>query len=249
MSNVLSKFEQGDIQTGYRNLIANFGSYVELARDVAYEQSESHREFEVGAVGVAIRPGSGDLVTVVGANLKIKHPHDEELDEEIDPELAGLHEEFEIPRSVPKFCAEMATIMQSEGKDLFFVAEVIAATTDPEEIAGVTNGIQLQTLPPCEDACLPVLDNSPATSRATLYVSAGLDRDIFQVRNMRMLKNLYRTRRETGVAIGSISVQNTALSLGYFDQRVAAHDFSNGLPARVISSFTRQALTYPSTLR
>jgi hypothetical protein len=248
MSNVLSQFEKGEIQDGYRKLIRGFGSYVELSRDMACEQSESYRDFEVGSVGVAMRPGSSDLVTVVGANLKIKHLEDENTEDERELEIERLFDTHLIPRNPDPVCAEMSAVIQSEDKGLFFVAHIVAATTDIEEIAGVTRGLRLPTLPPCGN-CVPVLDKSPSTSRATLYVSAGLDENIFQVRNMRMLKNLYLRREESGVAVGRISVQNTALSLAYYNDRIAAHDFSNGLPARAVSSFTRQALTYPSTAR
>jgi hypothetical protein len=247
MQNILTRFECGEIEQGYRQLIDNFVEYVELARDTA-ELAESYREFEVGNIAVAMKPGVLDLITVPGANLKIRHncAGERHEEEEISPEdecPEDLHEAYNIPIDVPKVCAEMAACTTVEDQDLFFIGKFIAGTGNEQEIEQVT-GIKTRTLPPCYD-CAVILDKSRHTSRATLYTSVSLDEDIFQIRTMRHLKKLHKEQRENQ-PVGRISKEISKIALESYNSMVKSHDFTRGYPSRFISSFARSSLLYAS---
>ncbi len=176
MEHPLSRFEKGEIIDHYREFIKTLPELVELSRDMASDHAESYRDFEVGNLGVLARPGVKGLMTVGGANVKIKHiKENDELDDDPELEFHDLHEGFEIPRDVPPFCAEMATVETIDDDEAFVIGHVTTATTDIEEIADVT-GVRTATLPPCRN-CTPILKRAPNTSQATLYVSAGLDKN------------------------------------------------------------------------
>lgn len=251
MAHVLNSFEKGELIDHYRSFIQLLPEFVDFSRDMASDHAESYREFEVGNLGVAVLPGVKGLKTFSGANFKIKHL-DDEVDapsDDSDTDLHDLHDEHDIPRDVPKVCAEMATINAVDSEELFFIGHVTTATTKVEEIEAIT-GVPTATLPPCSE-CVPVLDNSPNTSAATLYVSAGLDEDVCQVRNMRLLKQLYHTGQERRLTLGRVGriatngdlSQETTRSLARYDQMIRGHIFNNAPHSRAISSFARSAIT------
>lgn len=258
MSEILQKFEHGEIQAGYRQLIEDWPVYIELSRDMAHNHAESYREFDVGNVGIGIKPGQSELITFSGANFKIKHLDElnsgagmddtetENFHDDPEAEIEHLHSTFNIPREAPAFCAEMATIAQAENDELFFIAHVTTASSNENEIKEIT-GVSTRTLPPCEP-CVAVLDRSSHTGKATLYASASLDEDIFQLRNMRLLKQLYRRGSEK-LPVARLSVQNTKRALELFDSRMGAHDFSKSSPSYAVSSFARTALVQAAVSR
>jgi hypothetical protein len=253
--NVLNNFETHEIIDGFRNYVAHFSEYAELAQ-LTSNDAESWRNFEVGVTAVGIQPGVEEPTIIAGANSKIDHTA--ELDSEehnLEDEhehisYQDLHDLYDIPKRPPKNCGELEVLQRAtdlaDEKQIYLVGFLIAASTDPADIHGVgENNVITQTLTPCGDVCVPMLTNSRATSRATLYASTGYSaNDIFQIRNIRDLNRLQKSRSETMTPesfLPRLHFNLGARALEVFDNRME-HTVIVGKPSRAVSVIARQAL-------
>jgi len=232
-----------------------FEEFADYAQE-ASNDAESHRDFDVGGVGIAILPGTGELIIISGANSKINHITQanadlsfEEDQEETEKELehiGDIHDEYDIPTEVYKNCAEMDVSFKAEelfpGKPLHFIAFIVAASTDAEEIRGVTN-LDTRTLCPCSE-CMPILLNSERTSRSTQYVSTGFSPNSeFEIRNARRLRELYRTGSERfGNNVPRLSGDIGKKEVEIFNSRIKNTEFMGSKPSRIISAISRSSL-------
>lgn len=266
MSEILQAFEREQLVKGFRSVIEDFPDFVELSRDTAFNRSESYRGFEVGNVGVGISPGCDDLIVIEGANYKQKYTDEHEaLLHHPEDMIEGLHDELGIARETMPVCAEMDTLLRMEIEidpdtrqefdQVFFLAHFITATTDRDEIRDVTK-MDTKTLTPCS-ACTRVVDESPHIGKATLFISAGLDRDVFQVRNLRVLKQLQKEVTAQQAAkprqlrklasekkdpLRRFSEKEVKRALEFYDVRTRRHISRHGAASYGISSIARAAL-------
>lgn len=254
--NALNQFETPEIIEAYRMYTASFAEFADYAQEAA-DRAESHRGFDVGSVGIAILPGTPELTIVHGANNKINHitqanaglSFEEDGTDEIDDELEHLgdiHEEYGVPSVVDKNCAEMdVTIKAGEsfpGQSPHFIAFIVAASTDLQEIRDVTN-LDTRTLPPCTE-CVPILLNNESTSRSTHYVSTGFSPNSeFEIRTARRLRELYRTGGDSfSTSVPHLSGDIGMRAVEMFDSRLKNTRITSSRPSRIISAISRASL-------
>lgn len=275
MHHVLHELSAKELRDGYRQYIEEFSDIVELARDNAQDRYVSHRDFMVGNVGVCIQPGREGISRIPGANYKlVHHEDDDENESEFDehPEISELHTDYGIPRNLHKLCAETDVILRQDmvrdygndvwadvpqkylgrtpelSKPLFFIAHIVVATLDTDDIASVMPDSMdtPTTLPPC-DECSVTLPRCESTSNATQYVSAGLEGDIFQIRMQDNLKNLYQNNKDDSrvqAEVGMITRKSTDRALDYYDKGVNSRAFRRpgSKPSAFYSNLARDAL-------
>lgn len=253
MSAHLSHFETSDIQEGYREYTRRFGEFVDLAQEISNE-AESYRNFDVGCVGVAILPGVSELKVISGANTKINHiaqanaglNYEEDADEL--EHIGDIHMGYGVPIAPNKNCAEMEVCQEADeseeykGKSLHFLAFIVAASTDSQEIRDITN-LDTRTLPPCTE-CVPILLNHESTTRATQYVATGFSPNSeFEIRTARRLKELYRIGGDKfGNHTPRLSGDIGERAAEMFDSRMKNTQFMGNRPSRIFSSISRAAL-------
>lgn len=250
--NALNNFKTAEIVEAHRMYTASFGEFAEYAQE-ASNNAESYRDFDVGGVGIAVRPGTSELIVIAGANSKINHiaqanaelSFAEDVDEELE-HIGDIHEEYDVPTEVSKNCAEMDVSLKADelfpGKSLHFISFIVAASTDAEEIRGVTN-LNTRTLCPCTE-CMAVLLNNESTSRSTQYVSTGFSPNSeFEIRNARRLRELYRTGGDKfGNNVPRLSGDIGKKAVKIFDSRIKNTEFIGARPSRMISAISRSSL-------
>lgn len=186
----------------YRRFVQRVPELIDQARDTYYDEREaySYRGFRVGLSGLVMTRGSHDTGTLTAGNLK--------------------------KVAKPKLCAEQRFLarVRKAGYDQV-VGFVLAATTDRTKITEVT-GLATPTLHPC-DECRAKLSRSSLITDDTLVVSAGIDKDYYQVQRWGQLTDRYGSEEEDALIYGDIG-----FGFEEWDKRVTYYDeFVRGNPA------------------
>jgi hypothetical protein len=244
MSEFLRGIPMQKVIRGHEEMIGDLMKYIDLTRDVA-DYGISWRGYVVGDVGLSLTPETNGLVTVEGANFRIR---DEDAMDYInrttvepDTEEMTLLEHGITADQAPPVCAEMAVSILAADEKHSFIGMMIAASNIEEDPKNIT-GIDTPTLPPCKN-CTKILDKSDQTGRSTLYMSLGLETDELQIRNMRILKKLHAlgVPDDTPVIVPKTVLANKALKI--FRQNIDAHTFQpRQYPSRAIASLSKAAI-------
>jgi cytidine deaminase len=151
----------------YHSFIGMVPFMVDLARATANDdnQTYSYRDFRVGAVLMALVEGTNEIGTFSHGNLK-KQSHTD------------------------KVCAERKALQRADKAGFTkAIGIVVAGTSDRDAIAEVSMR-PTATLHPCED-CRHRFNEHPLVRPETLVISAGLDKDIYQVHTVKELDDYY----------------------------------------------------------
>ena len=158
-----------DVMYGALSLIPEL---IADAREERKQNGVSHRRvpFTVGAAGVGLDADESGLHVFYGANRKVNRYNE-------------------------TVCAEKKLLGRARKASMSrLVLIVIAATTDLQEIKGVTGRLS-PTLPPCEARCVPMFRDSPLVDARTLYLAIGHEASVagdrYQVHTQEDLEDFY----------------------------------------------------------